>query len=1126
MGRVGNKLLSVVMSAVLVLSLAPFAPAFASEESSGDNAEPVDSPPEGTFVPGELLVAFDNSQQGYTTAAHTLGTDSRVQDVQTLARPENGDVEIAKVTVADDSQVDAMVAELKRAPDVRYAQRNYVYGLLEDGAPGVDAATATVAAQDDAVAPTSTATPLDTVNDPRSADQYYLGGWNDEGTFGADVYDAWDMSKSEDAGVTIAILDTGARATHEDLNANIDTANMIDMYYHGKPGSINDYDGHGTHVAGIAAGVANNGKGIAGTSYNATVLPIKVFDNGTEEPTTNSAVLVEAYDYLDSLVEQGKISNLHVVNMSLGGYGALSSDDYALQTQIKEMRDDHDVLTVCAGGNGDRFGNPITSPNYPSDFDEVLSVTALTQAGANTSWSDYNQYKDISAPGVNILSSFNRSDSDYDYLDGTSMASPLVAGIAALLWGAVPQLTVDEAVASIKDTANDVVRDANFHEESGSAGAIDAAAAVSSVVEQYGGDTRKSIRDAEVTAPEYVLYDGTPKQPTVGVSYQGTPLVEGVDYFVTYENNTEAGTAQAVVHGKGNYRGTKRVAFQIAYDLAGGSGWIGAIAAQKYTGEAVEPKVTVGFNRSDATPRLLKQDVDYTLTFANNVEAGTATVSVEGKGLYRGTLQTTFRIGRIVSVPQAKNAVYSGEEHQALQEGAGFELSGQARAVDAGDYVATVTPRAGYAWPDGTRDAVELPWSIAKAQLTATYVGDRVFVGEEPSYAVRVEGFVNGESAETAKGFALPVVSAPAQLVPGTTEMLVPEGGSATNYAFTYVGGTLRVVAGEQGSPMQRLAGPQAYQTSAVVSKEAFDSADTVVIARDDDFADAMSAAGLAGELHAPILLTKTDALAPETAAEVERLHAKTAYIVGGENAVSPVVDQALKGRGLSVQRVWGQNSWDTAAASAQLLMDMKADAEESSDAVVVATSNTFEDALSMSSFAYAHKAPILTTMEGGSAADRPLPEAARALLTADGAFSDATVYAAGGPDALAPQFVEDVVGSTRTIRLAGRTGYDTSAAIAAYMVRQGLLSADTVALASGAPSMHGSDALSGAALAGLHGGLLLLVNGNGDLGPVDTTTVDGFLARHASDVVTAYALGGEVVMPSSVVDDANRLLS
>lgn len=137
--------------------------------------------------------------------------------------------------------------------------------------------------------------------------------------------------------------------------------------------------------------------------------------------------------------------------------------------------------------------------------------------------------------------------------------------------------------------------------------------------------------------------------------------------------------------------------------------------------------------------------------------------------------------------------VYDGSAQVGVAENEGYDLIGDVQATDAGDYTAIATLKDGYAWADGSTSPAAVSWSIAKASLVATYVGEEIPANGTPQLAVGVTGFVNGEGAASAKGFFSPLVSAPDVLEAGKTYELTPEGGEAANYAFVYRSGTLRV---------------------------------------------------------------------------------------------------------------------------------------------------------------------------------------------------------------------------------------------------------------------------------------------------------------------------------------------
>lgn len=141
----------------------------------------------------------------------------------------------------------------------------------------------------------------------------------------------------------------------------------------------------------------------------------------------------------------------------------------------------------------------------------------------------------------------------------------------------------------------------------------------------------------------------------------------------------------------------------------------------------------------------------------------------------------------------ATGLVYTGAVQTGVSAGEGYTLSASPRATDAGEHVAIATLEAGHVWTDGSSAPIAVTWSIAKARLTAEYLGETVAAGAAPQLAVEVTGFVGAETAADAAGFTAPTVSAPAPLVAGTSHTLTPAGGSAANYGFSYRSGVLRV---------------------------------------------------------------------------------------------------------------------------------------------------------------------------------------------------------------------------------------------------------------------------------------------------------------------------------------------
>lgn len=319
------------------------------------------------------------------------------------------------------------------------------------------------------------------------------------------------------------------------------------------------------------------------------------------------------------------------------------------------------------------------------------------------------------------------------------------------------------------------------------------------------------------------------------------------------------------------------------------------------------------------------------------------------------------------------------------------------------------------------------------------------------------------------------------------------------------------------------IAGAEAYHTAVNLSGATYDegSCDSVILARDDSFEDSLSAAGLAGALDCPILLINRSAgVYSEVADEISRLGASTVYVIGGTGAIPADVEGQLSG--LSVQRIAGQEAWDTSVCCAQKIMQVTGSSPRFS---IVAMSDNFQDALSMSSFAFAYKVPIiLETSE--SVGSRVLPEDSLGILNS----TTERVYVAGGTGAVPETSLANI--NVGIERIGGWDGFDTSNQIATTLVEEGLLSYEHAVVANGSECLNGLDALSAAAYAGSRNAPILLANGNDDLGECDYTTVFGgdseydesFIDLYAEGISELVIIGGTTVMPTDFVSLVNSI--
>ena len=447
---------------------------------------------------GQAYALMAASEDGVAQSPEVQELESAGVNVTNQVSTSDGTVMLCAQPAEGMSDAEAVEAALGVA-GVASAQPNYVYELIDgDAAAGSLTREMGLLAETDASGSETLASELSLipVNDPYAQveDASLIG--NQYWAHSANLIGAWREAKA-DHSVTIAVMDSGASLTHEDLSQNLLTELAYDASEAAPlkdttPEGDGAGNGHGTHVAGIAGAVANNGKGIAGASNNASILPIKV-TNAAGTVSTES--VVAAYNYLFNLIDSGTLTNVHVVNLSLGGNGD-AYDDWALHNVIKRarnsnytdadgMKHDYNIATVCAGGN--KTTTSATQPDtymYPSDWEECISVTALETDGTNLPNSQYNLAKDISAPGQNIYSTGKYESNPYITMSGTSMASPIVAGTIALMFSAVPDATVADVCEALYTTATPVV-DQQYDRTtaSGSHGAIDARAATDYLID-------------------------------------------------------------------------------------------------------------------------------------------------------------------------------------------------------------------------------------------------------------------------------------------------------------------------------------------------------------------------------------------------------------------------------------------------------------------------------------------------------------------------------------------------------------------------------------------------------------------------------------------------------------------
>lgn len=269
---------------------------------------------------------------------------------------------------------------------------------------------------------------------------------------------AWEMTTGNSS-VIVAVLDSGIRS-HPNLSPNVLTTgyNFVDMNSDPTEPLAPTAEFHGTHVAGTIAAVGNTGSGIAGVAWNVKIMPVRVI---SESFGGSDTMIVNGMLYAAGLPNSsGNIppQRANVINMSLARQGACSQTYQDVINQVMSAG----VTIVAAAGNDALNGNPAESP---ASCQDVIAVGAVDPMGTRAAYSEYQPYVFIVAPGgqivegvhAGILSTLPISTSGgpyYKYMEGTSMATPHISGVVALMYSVNPSLTTTQIRSILASTAN------------------------------------------------------------------------------------------------------------------------------------------------------------------------------------------------------------------------------------------------------------------------------------------------------------------------------------------------------------------------------------------------------------------------------------------------------------------------------------------------------------------------------------------------------------------------------------------------------------------------------------------------------------------------------------------------
>ena len=409
-----------------------------SEKKQPSTTEEIALSETRSFGRPEVLVKFKSGISNEAIETLTSRLHDRVED-----RIEN----IAGWTAIDDldnADPNAIVAEYSRFEEVEYAEPNFEISLDTEETEG----------------------PLVPIfpHDPQFNDQWALANSGQRGgKQGADISAtlAWATTTgSED--LVVAVLDTGVDYTHEDLMENmwVRPAEM-DPYQDSELGTIDDEhgfnaiesaadpmddNGHGTHCAGIIGAEGENDRGIAGVNWKVKIMPLKFMNAGGFGSTKDA---IEAINYVIDRKKAGV--NVRIISASWGS----TQKSRALEDVIRKAYE-NDILFVAAAGNSTVDND--RQPHFPSSYNvpNVISVAALDRNDQLAKFSNYGAKSvAVAAPGVEILSTW--LGNSYEEKSGTSMATPVVSGVAALILAQHPRMSVTDLRKKLMDSTDPIV---------------------------------------------------------------------------------------------------------------------------------------------------------------------------------------------------------------------------------------------------------------------------------------------------------------------------------------------------------------------------------------------------------------------------------------------------------------------------------------------------------------------------------------------------------------------------------------------------------------------------------------------------------------------------------------------
>lgn len=400
------------------------------------------------FAPNELLIKYKSN-----IIIEDKEVIKELAEVNKIKQPEsvkeilpNKNSGIYNLKFDDNTDIKKTIKEYESINEIEYAEPNYILTTFN-----LD--------------------PFINPDDTRYSDQWGLPNIN------APL--AWNLTTGNSS-VSIAIIDTGVDWDHPDLLANIwnntdeDCNVSSDLDGNGYNGDCRGYDftdinttwyvengytldnnedynvtdnnpmdyhGHGTHCSGIAAAIGNNNEGVAGVCWNCSIMPVRAGFK-IQHPSQGWVGSLETDDAVSAII-YATDNNATIISMSFGG-----SHSTTLQSAINDSYDNGTILVASAGNSG------ANSKQYPCAYDNVICVAATDSDNTSASYSNYGNWINLSAPGTGIWSTVYNDT--YSSMQGTSMATPFIAGAIGLIKSAFPNKNQTEIETTLNKTGTNV----------------------------------------------------------------------------------------------------------------------------------------------------------------------------------------------------------------------------------------------------------------------------------------------------------------------------------------------------------------------------------------------------------------------------------------------------------------------------------------------------------------------------------------------------------------------------------------------------------------------------------------------------------------------------------------------